>query len=381
LRVTIGFLLLRLLLMNGCRRFFAWVFAVVLSASALAHDAGLSSAQVSNSPSGVEVTLTFSWSELGLLIPDTDLMQRPEGTALTSLGPDLAKGGNGLVRAVIDGTVQPMIVPTVSTGAPATDEVVLAFAWKQTATRQLRLDFPFLPKMPFGHRVAVTWNDPGNVVALLDEHDAFWEVTIAPVETGAAAAPAMQPTNARSRPGWPSFVLLGIEHILSGFDHLCFLLALLLMTLRLREVLAVVTTFTVAHSLTLAAAATGLVSLSPRIVEPLIAASIVFIAVENLVLRRPPKYRLAVVFGFGLVHGLGFASALSERLPGATGFAVIPPLLGFNAGVELGQLAVAACLVPLIRLARTRPTFVPRWQPAASLAIAVAGAVWFWQRV
>ena len=365
--------------MIRCRRFFAWVFSVVLSAAALAHDAGLSSAEISNSAAGVDVKMTFSWSELGLLIPDTDLMQRPEGTALTRLGPDFAKGGDGLVRVTIDGNVQPMLVPVVSTGAPATDEVVLAFAWKQTAIHQLRLDFPVLPKMPFGHRVAVTWEDPGNVIALLDEHQAFWEGTIAPVETGGVTPPAIQSAN--SRPGWPAFVLLGIEHILSGFDHLCFLLALLLMTLRLREVLGVVTTFTVAHSLTLAAAATGLVSLSPRIVEPLIAASIVYIAIENLMLRRPPKYRLAVVFGFGLVHGLGFASALSERLPGATGLAVIPPLLGFNAGVELGQLAVAACLVPLIRLARTRPTFVPRWQPAASLAIAIAGAVWFWQRV
>jgi hydrogenase/urease accessory protein HupE len=365
--------------MNGCRRFFAWGLAVALGVSAWAHDAGLSSAQISNTPAGVEVKLTISWSELGLLIPDTDLMQRPEGGALTGLGPDFAKGGDGLVRVTIDGNVQPMVVPTVATGAPATDEVVLDFTWKHPAKHQLRLDFPILPKMPFGHRLAVTWEDPGNVVALLDERHAFWDGTISPVETGVVEPPAIRTAN--SRPGWPAFLLLGIEHILSGFDHLCFLLALLLMTLRLRDVLAVVTTFTVAHSLTLAAAATGVVSLSPRIVEPLIAASIVYIAVENLMLRRPPKYRLAVVFGFGLVHGLGFASALSERLPGATGLAVIPPLLGFNAGVELGQLAVAACLVPLIRLARTRPTFVPRWQPAASLAIAVAGAVWFWQRV
>jgi hypothetical protein len=143
----------------------------------------------------------------------------------------------------------------------------------------------------------------------------------------------------------------------------------------------VVTTFTLAHSLTLAAAATGLVSLSPKIVEPLIAVSIVYIGVENLFLRRPPRHRLALVFGFGLVHGLGFASALAERLPGVTGVAVILPLLGFNVGVELGQLAVAACLVPLLWFARTRAALEPRLQPAFSLVIATAGVIWFWQRI
>jgi hydrogenase/urease accessory protein HupE len=174
---------------------------------------------------------------------------------------------------------------------------------------------------------------------------------------------------------------LGVEHILIGFDHLCFLLALLLVAVRTREVVALVTTFTIAHSLTLAAAALGLISLSPRLVEPLIAASIIYVAVENLVLRRQPPYRLAVVFGFGLVHGLGFAGILAERLPGVTGAAVIPPLLAFNAGVELGQLAVAACLVPLIRMARAQPRIAPKLQPTLSLLIAMAGVVWFFQRV
>jgi len=162
---------------------------------------------------------------------------------------------------------------------------------------------------------------------------------------------------------------------------LCFLLALLLVAAGLRDVFRVVTTFTVAHSMTLAAAATGIVSLSPRIVEPLIAVSIVYVGMENLFLRRAPRHRLALVFGFGLVHGLGFASALAERLPGVKGFAMVLPLLGFNGGVELGQLAVAACMIPLIRLGRSRPVFAPRLQPAFSLAIAAAGVIWFCQRV
>ncbi|MEO6569067.1 MAG: HupE/UreJ family protein, partial [Opitutaceae bacterium] len=143
----------------------------------------------------------------------------------------------------------------------------------------------------------------------------------------------------------------------------------------------VVTAFTVAHSLTLAAAATGLVSLSPKIVEPLIAASIVYIGVENLFMRRPPRHRVAVVFGFGLVHGLGFATALAERLPDVTGLAIVPPLVGFNFGVELGQLAVAALLIPLLSFVRARSALAIRFQPVCSLAIAFAGIIWFCQRV
>jgi hydrogenase/urease accessory protein HupE len=231
--------------------------------------------------------------------------------------------------------------------------------------------------MPFGHRMMLTLDNAPEPVGLLDARHQTWEMPALAGNTSRHASIAAAPV----RVAWFSFVRLGVEHILTGFDHLCFLLALLLVATRLRDVLTVVTTFTVAHSLTLAAAALGFVSLSSSIVERLIATSIVYIGLENIFLRRQPRYRLAVVFGFGMIHGLGFASGLAERLPGVTGLAVVPPLLGFNAGVELGQLAVAACLVPLIRLARTRPDFSPRMQPACSLAIAVAGFVWLMQRV
>jgi hydrogenase/urease accessory protein HupE len=323
------------------------------------------------------VSLVFSWTDLAVLVANSDSMARPEGEALTRLGPELVAASDGLAKLTVDGVSRNLDIPTIATGAPATDEVVLTFAPQPIGQGAIRLDFPVLAKMPFGHRMAVTLNDEGNVVGLLDDRNSTWERTLdAPGTDSTQVTPA-----ARPKTQWAAFILLGIEHILTGFDHLCFLLALLLVAARLKDVFAVVTTFTLAHSITLAAAATGLVSLSPRIVEPLIAASIVYIGVENLILRRTPRYRLALVFGFGLVHGLGFASALGERLPGVTGWAIVPPLLSFNLGVELGQLAVAGLLVPLIYLARRRPSFSVRWQPAASLAIAMAGAVWFYQRV
>ena len=363
--------------MIPCRRFLALVLSVMISATAWAHDAGLSSAYLVQTPSSLNVSLVFSWTDLAVLVANSDSMARPEGGALTGLGPELVAASDGLVKLSVDGASRNLGLPTITTGAPATDEVVLTFAPQPIGQGTVRLDFPVLAKMPFGHRMAVMLNDEGDVVGLLDDRNATWERAFdASEQNVTSAVPA-----SKTKTQWAAFVLLGIEHILTGFDHLCFLLALLLVAARLRDVLAVVTTFTLAHSITLAAAATGLVSLSPRIVEPLIAASIVYIGLENLILRRTPRYRVALVFGFGLVHGLGFASALGERLPGVTGWAIVPPLVSFNVGVELGQLAVAGLLVPLIYLARTRPNFSLRWQPAMSLAIATAGAIWFCQRV
>jgi hydrogenase/urease accessory protein HupE len=236
-----------------------------------------------------------------------------------------------------------------------------------------------LAQLPFGHRMIVNQGSTATAIAILDARHATW---VLPDETqGTDASPEKLARPANPPVSWFSFVLLGIEHILTGYDHLCFLLALLLVARCFRDVLGVITTFTVAHSLTLAAAALKLVSLSPAIVEPLIATSIIYVGVENLILRRQPRHRLALVFGFGLIHGLGFASALAERLPGISGLAIIPPLLSFNLGVEAGQLAVAAVLVPVIGLLRCRANYPSLLQPALSCLIAGFGLFWFAQRV
>ncbi len=151
-----------------------------------------------------------------------------------------------------------------------------------------------------------------------------------------------------------SFAWSGVEHILGGWDHLAFLLALLLTVRTWRRVLAVVTTFTVAHSVTLGLGATGVVAIDSGVVEPVIAASIAFAALLGLrglrrgALHGPERLApaLAVCFVFGLVHGLGFASMLAAQLEGAG--RVLWPLVGFNAGVEAGQLACVALAFPLL---------------------------------
>jgi hypothetical protein len=154
------------------------------------------------------------------------------------------------------------------------------------------------------------------------------------------------------------YVLLGVEHIFTGYDHLAFLFGLLVVAglvhlgRGLRYVLGVVTAFTVAHSCTLVAAGIGWVRLPPRVVEPAIALSILWVALENLAVAQPRR-RWVLTFGFGLVHGFGFASVLREI--GLPPRGVVPSLLAFNVGVELGQLAVVALVAPALHLLAREP--------------------------
>lgn len=184
-----------------------------------------------------------------------------------------------------------------------------------------------------------------------------------------------------------AYVLLGIEHILTGYDHIAFLLALLVASRRLRGLLGVVTAFTLAHSLTLALAAFGVFDLPASVVEPVIALSIAWVGVRDT-FEAPPRRLWPEAFGFGLVHGLGFAGSIAETL--AAEREQLQGLVGFNAGVEAGQLAiVAACVLALAALRRVRasaPAAEPALAPAgmrraAGAIIAVLGVYWFVTRV
>jgi hydrogenase/urease accessory protein HupE len=175
------------------------------------------------------------------------------------------------------------------------------------------------------------------------------------------------------------FIALGVEHILTGYDHLAFLLAVVLTGGSLLSNARIITSFTIAHSLTLALATFGVVTLPASIVEPLIAASIVFVGIENL-LRRQLARRWLVTFGFGLIHGLGFASILRELGIGALGIHGAIPLLSFNLGVELAQISIAALILPLIWRLQHRPSFMLKHVPALSLIITLAGLYWLLTR-
>lgn len=186
------------------------------------------------------------------------------------------------------------------------------------------------------------------------------------------------------------YLLLGVEHIFTGYDHICFLVGLLLVAgvdgrtgerrgLRrgFAYTLTIVTAFTVAHSITLIASAVGAVSLPSRLIESTIALSILYVAVENL-LAREPRRRWLLTFGFGLVHGFGFAGVLREI--GLPRQGLLLSLLSFNLGVEVGQAAIVAALFPLLHIAAARRAYRPAVLLGGSAAIASLAAFWFVER-
>jgi len=182
---------------------------------------------------------------------------------------------------------------------------------------------------------------------------------------------------ARASRGAGSFFPLGIEHILTGYDHLLFLLALMLRGGGLWSLLKIITAFTIAHSITLALAALDVVVLPSALVESVIALSIAYVALENLLPRYAASRRWAVSFLFGLVHGFGFSSVLREiGLPKEN---LLLALLNFNLGVEAGQLTVVLLIVPILMRFRSRP-WEPRVVAAISGAILAVGLVLFVER-
>lgn len=186
------------------------------------------------------------------------------------------------------------------------------------------------------------------------------------------------------QPGWSTiawrYLGLGFEHIIPlGVDHILFVLALFLLSDRLGPLLWQITAFTLAHSLTLGLSMMEVVSLPSSVVEPLIAFSIALVAAENVFTARLRPWRPAVVFAFGLLHGLGFAGVLRELgIPDGT-FAIA--LASFNVGVELGQLAVVGAAALCIWRWKGRPWFRPRVTMPASAAISVIGIVWTVSRI
>jgi hydrogenase/urease accessory protein HupE len=178
------------------------------------------------------------------------------------------------------------------------------------------------------------------------------------------------------------FLILGFEHILTGYDHILFVLSLILGARRFKTLFWLVTSFTLAHSISLALAVFNLVHLPSRFVESAIAASIVFVAIRHLVWGEFKKAGadLPVTFFFGLIHGLGFSGALKEANLQST--EIITPLLSFNVGVELGQVLIIGAVFPLLYI--LRKIFKDRypWVQRGSLVlIAAVGIYWMVQRI
>jgi hypothetical protein len=201
---------------------------------------------------------------------------------------------------------------------------------------------------------------------------------------GGGVTPPIPLAGGSTQSGWQvfaSYVPVGFDHILpKGLDHILFVLGLFFLSTSLGSLLWLISAFTLAHTVTLALGALGWVYVPPEIVEPMIAASIVYVAVENIFQRGFSRWGPLVVFCFGLLHGLGFASVLGEF--GLPRDQFIPALVGFNVGVELGQLTVIAIAFLTVGVwFRKKPWYRVRIAVPASVVIAMVGAYWFTERV
>lgn len=204
----------------------------------------------------------------------------------------------------------------------------------------------------------------------------------------------IEPAQASAWGSIARFIGEGVWHVLIGYDHIAFVLLLLLPSVMrpvdgkwhgatgfgqvTRDLVTIITAFTIAHSITLALAVTGTVKLPIQPIEVAIAASIAVAGALNL-LPRLSGWRLPLAFGFGFVHGFGFANALSEI--DAAGSSLLPLLAGFNIGVELAQLGIVALVLPLIYSMRATRWYANGVLPLGSCALGMAGLVWLFQRV
>jgi hydrogenase/urease accessory protein HupE len=225
------------------------------------------------------------------------------------------------------------------------------------------------------------WVDPGGDAgtranAWIPEQERLYEALAA--KTLNIDLPASLPTDVNPFATLVHFLREGILHIFTGYDHVAFIVTLMLAVKSWRELGLLVTSFTAAHSVTLALATLGIVTLPPRFVEPLIALSVLIVAVDAIV-RPHGKARMSMAFGFGLVHGLGLSNVLRDL--GLSGRELLPALLGFNVGVELGQLAIVAPMFVLVQRVRQREAAFTRSRNVMCAAVAVAATIWFLTRV
>lgn len=348
-----------------------------------AHEVVPTIADITVENSGAELTLKINLEALlaGIdldAIEDTDnapgaadydaLRALPEAE-VAARAPELLESWNALPVLTVDGT--PVALSSVEVEMPQG----VADALPRIAVWQIEGD------VPAGAReMQFAWPAGSGSIVLRQQgvNDPYTGLI-----EGGQSSDKIPLGGGGAQSGWQAFlsyIPVGFDHILpKGLDHILFVLGLFFLSTRMRPLIWQVSAFTLAHTVTLALGALGLVNVPASIVEPLIAASIVYVAVENVFTSGLSPWRPLVIFGFGLLHGLGFASVLGEfGLPPGQ---FIPALIGFNIGVELGQLTVIAIAFLVVGWAIRKIWYRRAIAVPASCVIALVGAYWFVERV
>nr|WP_216821287.1 HupE/UreJ family protein [Marinobacterium profundum] len=349
--------------------------------SALAHDPGISTVRVMPDAAGLSLLFSINASELERFVSlDSDSNATVSEAEVEAAAERLRGLAISLVRLEPASDSRMPRAGTVALGAQQTIELAVriddAVVPVDTQLAFLRLD-----EFPPDHRLYVSLEQDGTLL----------DARILSARTPQLTVPAQAISTLRLL---QTYITEGMQHIWSGFDHMLFLVTLLLPAVLVRtgagwtpaeglkpatlELLKVVTAFTLAHSITLSLSVLNILSLPSRLVESLIALSVILAALNNLwPLGRGLRWPLAL--GFGLLHGFGFASVLS--LLGLPAGGQLAALAGFNIGIELGQLALVAILFPPLYLARSQLFFQPLVLRTGSVLVILVAGVWLWQRV
>jgi hypothetical protein len=352
---------------------FVMIAAIALTSSAQAHWADLAAAEISTTEREVRMMLTYP---TGLTaFADDNKNGRLEGSEVTTHRTALAKefGSKILVtndsrpgRLEVLAAMSDLKLPS-SVNGKTHSTLMLNYKFEDTI-RDAKIDYNlFVRGVSTASCLATVLKDGKvqNVVFTPENH----EISLAG-DSAQDAAPV----------DFKSFIFLGLEHILTGYDHLLFVLSLIALGGGLRYLLKVVTAFTLAHSVTLALTTLGIIALPGRIIESGIALSIAYVAAENIFSRNKTgleRSRWIITFIFGLLHGMGFAGLLGEMNLSTSSLPVA--LVGFNLGVEIGQLSVVIPAFLLLRwLERWKIGPQIRW--SASAFAVVAGLYWFVER-
>lgn len=369
-------------------RFFCLLVLVIAVPRLQAHEAGLSQAEARLTASALELTVAYDLKDVRRMLPPTTLLGTDSSDiTIINAQAELQRLATLLVETT-DAEGPMAATDTIIQFTPG-DHLGFRFIYTRPSGEVVAFKFPNLGSLPSTHREHFTFTDEHGTLRsekMLSTRESEVAVSLRaprppePVVTTATPVPVPAPDSSVLS-GFGGFFLLGIEHIWTGYDHLLFLFGLLLVCASFRSIAVIITCFTVAHSLTLILAALNVVSLPSVCVESAIAASIVFVGVENLVRRGgAPRGRPALTFAFGLIHGFGFTTVLRDLGVGNSGGGLVGPLFAFNLGVEAGQLVVAAIVLPIIWLLRKNEKFLRFGVPALSALVAAAGLYWLLER-
>ena len=379
----------------------AWFSAVLLIQTAVAHTPFESNARLTVFTNHIEAALTSGTGMAGELLKETGIdPTKPSGFAGVKAAPEIS-------HRIIELEANGQIISADSVKLMGDGlEAMLVVTFPRPAAGDIRLSANYASHVPSGSvSPLVIVDEQGRMLGshLVTSANSVMEFQLAAnVPATVAAAGESEIQNPESKidqslltsaatndktaaapvptPSFLDYLKLGIHHIVTGYDHLLFLCGLLVGCKRIGPMLAIITCFTLAHSVTLGLAALDVVAIPPRIVEPIIAASIIFVGIENFRRGDNVKARCWLALGFGLIHGFGFAGALRETGLGTTAGSLVSALFSFNLGVELGQLVIATIFLgALWQLRRFKP--VEQYAtPAISAAVIALGGWWLVER-